>query len=1381
MPKYNLDALGHEEFEHLCQSLVQQIIGPGTKVYGMGSDGAREATFQGKAPYPSKEEKWDGSWIFQAKFHNIQQIGPKEARRSLLAELDNELSKIIDKYDHPCDNFILMTNVSLTPVFQKGIKDKIDNEIIPKYRQSIKHIHIWGDDEICRFLDAYPNIRQTYSHLLISGDIVAHLLKYTEREETDLDELVKLYCQGCFNHEQYAVLDDAGDVDDKRVKLQKVFIDLIVKPPTISCDHQMLERLPLWLKQASGDEERTSAFSYLFDDLIQGLVLIGGPGEGKSTLGQYLIQIHRARLIGKLNELGKNIEEFDKCIPRVPFRILLKEYAQWISSRDDSDSLFHYIAAQVARECGKTTNPEDIHKIVKANPVLLLLDGLDEVPEKKLRARVLDSITSFVNQVREVHKGNLRIIATTRPYGYSEEFDPIHYLHITLQKLSPEKVTIYGELWTNAREPILREAERIQNTLTTCLKDKVVSVLTQTPLQVTILLVIIRARGAPPKQREELFERYMDIIYQREQKKGPELLRTEQDIIYGLHKYLAYILHRRAEQDKTAALMDVSEFEEKVKDYLFHGNPLLKQEEIETKVKQIITEASQRLVLIESLQERKVGFGLTTTREFFAGAHLVDSAKNTKERDLRFKAIAKSPHWRNVALFFAGRVGRTRPGEAPSMIDVCRQIDTERVDKYLRRGAELVMEMADDRVLREPHNEIGAIQYGLTLIDRGLIKDTEEFINKLKSFPEQYKERVIRPSLEEKLKVVIPENISLYITIYQALFGINEPVLAAIKRASDCGLQEVKLWALSKAIESKIADIWVIQLLEELVETIPNEKIVSNLYNIWINFGFYLDFSLSSKARIVLAQALFDGTLRHFMRGNFPITDLSMIKPEGKYIENSLLLWAVYQLSICSNISMEERNRKKDWSVELNYPGIANPKVKEIIKKNEAFIEKFCKVFSKDKDPFVTFLVALYEFLLKPQNREKYLRVLKHSQEKENYPFFIHAVSLLLGRVEYYDRSSEVQTNISTVYGYYQFEEQYRKDNEELNELINRQSENISNHPQKLLAWIVFNCNPKIENLLDPDIVKELKFWLEHRGLSEKILSLRRWSFREKTDLDLAKFVLYAMENQLEDKTKAMEPWVLSLISEYKWNEPKTKDESIIAERLKNLFENVLTNYSSIIDHKHQLIENFYWCILNAKIIEEKHMERIYELIKDDANFPSMPWYARNSDNSQKSLKDMLRSKNVNITRLAAESLPMLLFFFHDRKTIDEIWIVDKFYKLAKNKKDIWRLRYINGMASCRLNWEKHCKEWPKAIKEANTEELLNAWCGVIAGAGYYDHKDRTVLFNLLLYILDSSFEKPIKSVALQRLYEMVQEIEPLEFDEEELNLPLSRRPRAIF
>jgi nucleoside-triphosphatase THEP1 len=723
MPKYNLNALGHEEFERLCQSLVQQVIGQGARVYGTGKDGAREATFQGKAPYPSKEEQWDGNWIFQAKFHDTMLLGPKAAQRQLVADLDDELSKITRKYRHRCDNYILMSNVSLTPVFQKGIKDRIDSEIAPKYRHKIKHIHVWGAEEICRFLDAYPNIRRSYAHLLVAGDAISRLLGLVEGKKTKLDDIIKMYCQGCFIHEQSAVLDDAGDVEDEKIELERVFIDLDVKTHPISHELGVMEKIPNWLRQAVQDEDRKSALSYVFDDSISDLVIIGGPGEGKSTLCQYVSQIHRARILGKIAEIERSSKELEQCGFRIPFRIFLREYAQWIASRNNSDSLFNYLAVHVTRESGIKTMSDEILQIIKNSAVLLIIDGLDEVPEKILRQRVLDNIRAFVKQTRDVLKGNLRVIATTRPRGYSEEFDPNHNLHLVLMKLSPEKAVSYAGMWIEAREPNPTEAKRIFDTFSVCLKDRVVNVLSQTPLQVTVLLVIVRARGTPPKQREELFERYMDIIYQREQKRRPELLRTQQDMIYGLHKYLAYLLHKKAESDETAALMGMSEFREKVEEYVNHCNPLLKPRELETEVDQIITEARTRLVLIESPQEGKVGFGLTTIREFFAAAHLVDTAKDTSERDLRFRAISKSLYWRNVALFFAGRVGRTRPGEAASMIDMSRQIDTEGVDKILKRGAELVVEMVDDRVLRQPHNEIGAIQYGLQVIDRGFIEN----------------------------------------------------------------------------------------------------------------------------------------------------------------------------------------------------------------------------------------------------------------------------------------------------------------------------------------------------------------------------------------------------------------------------------------------------------------------------------------------------------------------------------------------------------------------------------------------------------------------------------------------------------------------------------
>ena len=119
MPNYDLNRLGEKEFERLCQSLLKAVIGSGVTIFGEGPDGGREATFVGKAPYPSNTEAWDGKWIFQAKFHNTQLIGLDEARRQVLVDLKAELNKIANKYAYKCDNYILITNVPLSSVYNR--------------------------------------------------------------------------------------------------------------------------------------------------------------------------------------------------------------------------------------------------------------------------------------------------------------------------------------------------------------------------------------------------------------------------------------------------------------------------------------------------------------------------------------------------------------------------------------------------------------------------------------------------------------------------------------------------------------------------------------------------------------------------------------------------------------------------------------------------------------------------------------------------------------------------------------------------------------------------------------------------------------------------------------------------------------------------------------------------------------------------------------------------------------------------------------------------------------------------------------------------------------------------------------------------------------
>ena len=1355
----------------------------------MGSDGAREATFHGKAAYPSENERWDGYWIFQAKYHDVHQIGPKEAQRCLLRDLRNELSLITEKYKHPCDNYILLTNVSLTPVFQKGIKDKIDNEIVSKYTHKIKHIHVWGAEEICRFLDAYPKVRQAYAHLLVSGDIIARLLGMIEGKEADLDELVKLYCQGCFTHEQYAALDDAGDVEDRRVELQRIFIDIDVKPSTLYNSPRMSKRLPKWLKQASEDDKRVSALSYLLDDSARGLVLVGGPGEGKSTLVQYVAQIHRARIIGKAGELFENTEEFEKCMHRIPFIILLREYAQWVASRRNSDSIFHYLATLISRESGKTVNSEDIHSIVKANSILLILDGLDEVSEKKLRERVLNNITSFAYQARDILNGDLRIIATTRPYGYSEEFDPAHYLHVNIQKLSPEKVLLYARQWKDVREPRPKEAERVLSTLSVCLKDKVVSVLTQTPLQVTILLVIIRARGTPPKQREELFERYMDVIYQREQKNRPELLRTEKDVIYGLHKYLAYILHKRAEKDRTAALMNISEFRERVERYLVHSNPLLEEEELIVKIDQIIREASQRLVLIESPQEGKIGFGLTTMREYFAASHLVDTAQDTKERDSRFRAIAKSPHWRNVTLFFAGRVGRTRPGEAPSIVDVCRQIDTERVDKHVRRGAELVMEIVDDRALREPHNEIGAIQFSLKMLERIGTIDSKTIIEKLESLSDVYREKVIRPYIEERLKTATTENLVLYGDVYLGLFGLGKSFLAAIKRASEFDSRRVRLWALSAAIASGVVEKWVVELFEDLISDTSGD-LLSIIRQQWSHMRYYFIFPLSAAARKLIVEAfvmrfeeaLLDEETKPLDR---LMVELSEIEPNREPKENFLYFWTVSQLLTNSLIPariIARQLRRHAQTVSVYFPAIVFPSLRRLIKKKASLFRNFCEAFSEESEPFTRLLVELVTFLLNPHDSQKYIKIHETAKNVQWHSIVQPIIGL---RKRTHEELREDHKSIYALYQYYNSKENIVKDEEELTELANKESSQVRSHPYKLIVWMNSDCDQTIERFLDGEIIRELKMWLQRRGLPENTFSLCFTSVdgREPGLSTITSDILEITAHQLENGRKVSIQVLMELCFDLL---TRGSRESVrIRKQLRRAFEAILTNYTLIIDLRDHYWEMLYWLCLGHRIVEERHMVELYEIFHEERKYKHFWWFARMASKAKPFLSKMLKSGNAKVTRLAAVSLAAIhqerqFASLFGPKKISESWIADKLWELADNKKDIWRPKYIEGLACCTFNWEQRREEMLRAIKETRTDELRDAWRSMIESAGYTEDKDGRALFRLLLHILESKniFADSIRYSAGNRLHRIVSEIEPAEFDQEELNLPLSRRAK---
>src|SRR5260370_33241104 len=133
----------------------------------------------------------------------------------------------------------------------------------------------------------------------------------------------------------------------------------------------------------------------------------------------------------------------------------------------------------------------------------------------------------------------------------------------------------------------------------------------------------------------------------------------------------------------------------------------------------MVEEARTRLVLLVEPEPGFFGFELRSLQEFFAGAYLVQTAHDTQQRFDRLKAIAYSEHWRNVALFCAGRIVRDFGGEAANILEaVCRPMDRNLPDTYLRRGAWLALDIAADGIFttNNPNLQYRGLELAFTVL-----------------------------------------------------------------------------------------------------------------------------------------------------------------------------------------------------------------------------------------------------------------------------------------------------------------------------------------------------------------------------------------------------------------------------------------------------------------------------------------------------------------------------------------------------------------------------------------------------------------------------------------------------------------------------------------
>jgi hypothetical protein len=687
---YDLNRLTCLDFELLCQSLSKQIFGNGSISFGVGPDGGREATFDGIANYPSKEEKWDGYWVIQAKFKNVRTSEESKDFEWLKSEIFKDIKKYKTrkiKVKIP-DNLIYFTNIILTPVANSGGRD-LANELIQnlKTSYSIKNISIISYDDLIDFLNNYRQVAVAFSGFILPGDILnklLDLLNKTEEKKERINELIGRYLEIEFLNSINSKLEHAGKLTSDKINLEKVFVDLYATQDGIIPEKNTLKFIESTINIA--DQVLCPSLQR-----VCRFVLIAGPGYGKSTLTQFLAQIYRAfflqnidqnkSILHEVNEFILEYNNSDQILPkaiRLPFRITLKEYANWIiqqNKKQENYSVLNYIASSINKRTGEYYFTSAILEELICNiSTVFIYDGLDEVPASSNRQEVIDEINNFNDIILRRADADSLIIGTSRPQGYTKEFNSSIYSHLKVTDLPQEDCFNYiNKLLQN----IENDADKKKNDLgiiKRALEDPIVNRLMKSPLQASIMTILVRSGGEPPRNKFELFTEYYLTIFKREKQKNvSKILNQHSTYINDIHYKLAFKLQVSSESvESPAATISIDQFENFIIEYL-KTDVGLKMDSIQSITNEIVEASTKRLVFIEEVQDGFIGFSIRSIQEFFAANFYINIPDENIGTAIR--QISASSYWNNTLMFCFGYLFKNKRYTIDQIESICYELN----------------------------------------------------------------------------------------------------------------------------------------------------------------------------------------------------------------------------------------------------------------------------------------------------------------------------------------------------------------------------------------------------------------------------------------------------------------------------------------------------------------------------------------------------------------------------------------------------------------------------------------------------------------------------------------------------------------------------------